>query len=629
MANIMEALRLRNTPTKSGFDLGRSIKFTAKVGEATPVGPAVVLFPNNTREFGIKSFTRTVNINTAAFARLRENYDFYFVPFEVLWKQFDSVIVQMKNNSQHSFGLLASDNQTLSLELPYFTCESFVKYLKRLIASDYDINSLGFKRSVCTIRLMSYLGYPDFSPYLQDDFTWEKYPMPNKMLSPFPLLAYQKVYADHIRYSQWENSAPNTFNIDFIKGTNDLELNIDSDEFVKDINFFDLRYFNYNKDLFMGLLPNTQYGDSAIVSLSGDSSVSSIISTGKSILFGANGSGAVKDPTPVNISNLATFDDPGYLNAVNAQVGTNNMTLNFGKAGSAVDSLSISSGSAGNSFSILALRQAEALQRWKEVSQSVDQDYKSQIEAHFGISVSDYLSHKSTWLKGFYGDLSINSVVNQNLTADNGADIKAYGTIGTNGNFTFESKDRYGIVLCLYHVSPIFDYTCGVVDPSTTLTHATDFPLPEFDRIGMESVGNHDLFLMPYSPTAQKVPGFPLLLNEVWKNYFTLGYAPRYIRWKTTLDIALGGFADKEKSWVLPFDYNALAEAFSTYQSSNPPQEIVRDYMISDNFRIDPHVVDTIFAVEAQDGYDSDHFRVNCFMSGSTTLPLDYNGLPY
>lgn len=590
MANIMSQLQLRNTPTKSGFDLGRSIKFTAKVGEATPVGPAIVMFPDNTRELGINSFTRTVNINTAASARLRENYDFYFVPFEVLWKQFDTVIVQMKNNSQHSFGLLASDNQTLSLELPYFTCESFVKYLKRLIASDYDINCHGFKRSVCTIRLMSYLGYPDFSAYLQEDFTWEKYPMPNKMLSPFPLLAYQKVYSDHIRFSQWERSAPNTFNLDFIKGTNDLELNIDNDEFVKDLNFFDLRYFNYNKDLLMGLLPNTQFGDESLVNIN------------TSYIVGSDASG---------------FAAPILLNPK-------------GDILSGKTDLEVSKNVTQEStFSILALRQAEALQRWKEVSQSVDEDYQSQIQAHFGISVSDYLAHKSTWLKGYYGDLSINTVVNQNLTEANGADLKAYGTIGTSGNFTFQSKDRYGLILCLYHVSPIFDYTCGLVDPSTTITHATDFPLPEFDRIGMESVGNQDLVLMPYdvSDSSNDVPGYPEKLNFIFDTYKTLGYAPRYIRWKTTFDIALGGFTKNEESWILPFNYTALRDMFRTYTYIDTVES--KNWLTPNSFRIDPHIVDTIFSVKAQDGYDSDHFRVFCYMTGSTTLPLDYNGLPY
>ena len=45
------------------------------------------------------------------------------------------------------------------------------------------------------------------------------------------------------------------------------------------------------------------------------------------------------------------------------------------------------------SFSILALRQAEALQKWKEITQSVDTNYRDQIKAHFGINTPANMSH--------------------------------------------------------------------------------------------------------------------------------------------------------------------------------------------------------------------------------------------
>ena len=38
-------------------------------------------------------------------------------------------------------------------------------------------------------------------------------------------------------------------------------------------------------------------------------------------------------------------------------------------------------------FTVLALRQAEALQRWKEISQSGDSDYREQIRKHFGVKL--------------------------------------------------------------------------------------------------------------------------------------------------------------------------------------------------------------------------------------------------
>ena len=624
MANIMQQLQLKNKPTKSGFDLSRAIKFTAKVGEATPVGPVKYVIPNSTKKLGIKSFTRTVNVNTAAFARMREYYDFYFVPFELLWNKFDSVITQMKENVQHASGILYSDNEVLSLDMPYFTCESYVSYLKKLKGSVYDKNNFGASRAFNSVRLMSYLGYPDFSPYLQDDFTWEKYPMPNKMLSPFPLLAYQKVYADHIRYSQWEKSNPSTFNLDYIKGTNDLELDITNDVFMRSYNFFDLRYFNYNKDLFFGLLPNVQYGDSSLVTATSSYSSSGSLTLKDFLMTGKPEDHEIDNSFKAN-SELFFLENAGDDKGVGGYTTNEHYQralFTIHNAGSfAVNGIN-------STFSILALRQAEALQRWKEVSQSVDKDYKSQIEAHFGVSVSDYLSHKSTWLNGIYNSLDINAVVNSNLTGDNGADIKGIGTVNNNGSFIFENKDRYGIVICLYHVSPMFDYACGNTDPSVYVTHPTDFPIPEFDRIGMEPVYSHDMCLIPYNASNpnESVPGYVQGVNTIAKPNKIIGYAPRYIKWKTSVDLALGAFTNTEKSWIIPLDLKQLMDALVVSQGM---VSVTSFDFTADTFRINPHSVDYIFKAAASDSYDTDHFRVNCEYYDNCVLPLDYNGLPY
>nr|WEW54464.1 MAG: major capsid protein [Microvirus Sku15] len=594
MANIMQELRLRNKPKRSGFDLTKSIKMTAKVGEATPCGMWFTI-PDDNHNFQLSSLTRTVNVNTAAFARMREYYDYYFVPFEVLWSNWGSVITQMKDNVQHAMGLYYDDNETLSLNLPYITCESVARYITKLSGSlTKNYNFFQFKRSLLTVKLLSYLGYPDFSPYLDPKITWDNQPMAlNRRLSVFPLLAYQKIYFDHIRFQQWEKANPSCYNIDYIKGTDDLEINILDDKFMNDYNFLDMRYFNYNKDLYFGLLPSPQFGDSSTVNVNSFSSPYS---------FNVS-SGSVSDGQVVKISKSG---DDYFLKTDTGYFSPLHLT------------------SPDNGFSILQLRQAEALQRWKEVSQSIDMDYKSQIEAHFGISVSDYLGHKSTWLNGFYGSLDIHPVVNQNLTADNGADLKGYGTIGTNGGFSFNSKDRYGIIMCLYHVTPIFDYCCGNTDPMCYVSHATDFPLPEFDQIGMEAVYSGDLCNFSADDEGERGQVY------TWAKKDTLlGYAPRYIRWKTDIDVALGGFANKEKSWVLPFDWKALSDAISPNVRPDLPKPPLGDGLTYHFFKINPRVVDTVFSVSAQDGYDSDHFRVSMTHTHSVTRSLDYNGIPY
>ena len=48
-------------------------------------------------------------------------------------------------------------------------------------------------------------------------------------------------------------------------------------------------------------------------------------------------------------------------------------------------------------FSVLALRQAEALQKWKEITQSVDTNYRDQIKAHFGVNVPQSESHMAKY----------------------------------------------------------------------------------------------------------------------------------------------------------------------------------------------------------------------------------------
>ena len=70
------------------------------------------------------------------------------------------------------------------------------------------------------------------------------------------------------------------------------------------------------------------------------------------------------------------------------------------------------------SFSILALRQAEALQKWKEITQSVDTNYRDQIKAHFGINTPASMSHMAQYIGGVARNLYIFEVVNNNLYED-------------------------------------------------------------------------------------------------------------------------------------------------------------------------------------------------------------------
>lgn len=608
MGNIMNLTAVRNKPSRNGFDLSQKINFTAKVGELMPVWWTPVL-PVDSLRVKVNNFIRTQSLNSAAFARMRGYFDFYFVPFSQMWQHFNTAVTQMNTNLQYASGPVISDNKALSGQLPYFTCEQVAKYI---ISLGQKKNAFGFFRSTMTCRLLEYLGYGNFYPYDPNGsqkWTWEEHPMLNNLaLSPFPLMAYQKIYADYNRYTQWERTNPSTFNMNYITGNGDLNLDLMVSGFTDTFNFLDLRYSNWQKDLFHGVLPVAQYGEAEVVPVTAVANDFNILSDGAFQFTSSNGvTTEIADGT-----NLQS----GYNNGKEFNVKA---TLS-GSPGSYADlvyrrglkldgSASVSAG-----LSILALRRAEASQKWKEVSLASEEDYPAQIGAHWGEKPSDFLSGMCRYLGGITSNLDINTITNTNLADDNAALQRATGTFNAAGGIKFDSAGQYGIVMCVFRALPILDYTTTGVHFGCTLTDVTDFPIPEFDRIGMESV-----------PVCRALnPALENKLSPPIKADAYFGYAPRYIDWKTAIDVSRGEFTNTLESFVMKFNDDDLFAADSVEYPDNPNVE--SDSVKAGFFKVNPHTVDTLFAVDAD---VADHLLCSTYFDVKVVRSLDTNGLPY
>ena len=94
-------------------------------------------------------------------------------------------------------------------------------------------NMFGFYRSDLSWKLLSYLGYGNmlysapssgnrwWSTSLTNAGASSNYSqlyIQNNYVNVFPLLAYQKIYQDFFRWSQWENSNPSSYNVDYFTG---------------------------------------------------------------------------------------------------------------------------------------------------------------------------------------------------------------------------------------------------------------------------------------------------------------------------------------------------------------------------------------------------------------------------
>lgn len=551
----MSLKSLRNKPSRNGFDLSFKKNFTAKAGELLPVMVKEVL-PGDSFKINLKSFTRTQPINTAAFARIREYYDFYFVPYDLLWNKANTVLTQMYDNPQHSVSMNPTDNFVLSGTMPSITASGLAKYLVNVNDSGEELNYFGYNRALCSAKLMEYLGYGNFYRYAKgDQFTWNEHPLLNNLnFNIFGFLAYQKIYSDYYRDSQWERIAPSTFNVDFMDGSgnNSIEPYLDGDsssDIITNYNLFDLRYCNWQKDLFHGLVPHQQYGESAVV----------------------------------QTSNVESGNPTG--------------------------------------FTILALRQAEFLQKWREITQSGNKDYKDQIEKHWGVSAGDALSEMCTYLGGISSSLDINEVVNSNITGDNAADIAGKGTGVSNGYINFNAGAKYGVIMCIYHCLPLLDYTADLLESAFTKVNAIDYAIPEFDRVGMEAV-----------PFAKMINP---LKNEGGLNFtafasMIMGYAPRYIDYKTSVDSSIGGFRDTLKNWVISYGNTSICNQLSTLKGpALPGPEPSVAPMNYTFFKVNPDCLNPLFAVAVDSEISTDNFLCSSFFDVKVVRNLDTDGLPY
>lgn len=615
MASYTGMSDLQNHPHRSGFDIGRKNAFTAKVGELLPVYWDISM-PGDKYKLNIEYFTRTQPVETSAYTRLREYFDFYAVPLRLLWKSAPSVLTQMQDINQVQ-ALSFTQNLSLGTYLPSLSLSALSSAMYYL-AGNTSIpgqpkaltNCFGFYRSDLCYKLLSYLGYGNF---VKEDSTsrwWstslthaassnytQRY-IQNNTVNIFPLLAYQKIYQDFFRWSQWELANPSSYNVDYFTGVQPSLVDhlpaMDSNYWKSDT-MFDLKYCNWNKDMLMGVLPNSQFGDVAVIDTDFSGSGAS------NVVLGHDGKESIVGIyTAVNASNT-----PLSLSALQASASN---TIPVGSR------LRVDLSSLQSQFSVLALRQAEALQRWKEISQSGDSDYREQIRKHFGVKLPQALSNMCTYIGGLSRNLDISEVVNNNLAAEGDTAVIAGKGVGAgNGSFTY-TTDEHCVVMCIYHAVPLLDYVLTGQDGQLLVTDAESLPIPEFDNIGMEVLPMSQIF---NSPKASIV------------NLFNAGYNPRYFNWKTKLDVINGAFTTTLASWVSPVTASLLSGWFGSGYSEgdvNPDNRVILNYKF---FKVNPSVLDPIFGVAADSTWDTDQLLVNSYIGCYVARNLSRDGVPY
>lgn len=567
---------------RSSFDLSSKKLFTAKVGEILPVYWQIAI-PGTKYRISSDWFTRTVPVNTAAYTRIKEYYDFYAVPLRLISRALPQAFTQM---SDYMTSAASNNENTPQLtQVPYVTQSLLNTYLQTANANDQTNtrDDAGLPLVYGSCKLLDMLGYGSMiassnagkasitKKYLGlDNLSDGVNPLvyeSSQTVNALPFLAYQKVYFDFFSNSQWEKHLAYAYNVDYWTGSSSIALSTD---------MLKLRYVNYPKDYFMGILPNSQYGSVAVLPSFNQSLASRriipLLSRSGSDYLRASGNNtnevsmtsSVKDPVPLGIN---------------------------------------------SDLSALSIRATEYLQRWKEVAQFSSKDYSDQMAARFGIKAPEYMGNHAHFIGGWSSVININEVVNTNLDTDESqASIAGKGVSSNSGHtLTYDCGAEHQVIICVYHAVPLLDWDLTGQAPQLTVTSISDFPEPAFDQLGMQVVPALNL---------QNNPG----LSVFKSGSSALGYNLRYWQWKSNIDTVHAGFrkGTAYQSWAAPLNgYQVLTGSGAwSYQS----------------MKVRPQQLNSIFVPQVDATNCSvafDQLLCNVNFQVYAVQNLDRNGLPY
>lgn len=571
--------RARISTHRSSFDLSSKKLFTAKVGEILPCYWQIAI-PGNKYRISSDWFTRTVPVNTAAYTRLKEYYDFYAVPLRLISRALPQAFTQMTDYMTSAAS--STENTSALTSVPNVTQSLLNLFLQTANAGDQPNvrDDAGLPIVYGSCKLLDMLGYGSMiassntgkaaitKKYLGVDTLGDAdNPLvyqTSQTVNALPLLAYQKIYYDFYSNSQWEKHKAYAYNVDYWSGTGNIGLVTD---------MVQLRYANYPKDYFMGMLPSSQYGSVAVLpgTLSPNDNSSRVYAF-------TSGTGSVGSILNSPSSTAVTTN--------NTSAATRYATLN-------------------SDLSALSIRATEYLQRWKEVVQFSSKDYSDQMAAQFGIKAPEYMGNHCHYIGGWSSVININEVVNTNLDTDSSqASIAGKGVSSKSGHvLTYDCGAEHQVIMCVYHAVPMLDWNLTGQAPQLTVTSVSDFPQPAFDQLGM-----------------QAVPALNLQNNPGRNVSGSLGYNLRYWQWKSNIDTVHAGFraGAAYQSWAAPLDgWQVLTSSGAwSYQS----------------MKVRPQQLNSIFVPQVDAANCSvafDQLLCNVNFQVYAVQNLDRNGLPY
>lgn len=580
--NVFDLNVARAHLDRNAFDLSHNDVFSCAPGMLLPISTTEVL-PNEHYEINPQIFLRTMPLNSAAFVRMRQHIEFFFVPMRVLCRQFNQFVVGTKYPISGIDSLNAFDGS-----LPKVTLRDLRLALDKITQSDLLLDGMGSSIRLQAIRLLDLLGYG-----VCNDASFASSVLPaGYSVSVFRLAAYQKIYSDYYRNPYYEGVDVSSFNLDSYFNKS-LGSSVVDKKVIRSL--CTLRYRNWAKDYFTSVQP--QFQGAPFVTRSVDMSSFNLqsyfnsgvttISPGVSYAQLGGVSSSTVDSSASKVSTLMFDDD----SATAQDLSRLSLPVHNIRAAFALDKL-------------LRLQQ-----------QSGNGSYGEQIRNRFG-AANVHDDWKAQYLGGSSAPISISEVIttaNTSSTVGDGltGDIYGKGSSVNDGRIVYDSRE-HGIIMGIFSVTPEADYNATGIDSHNLKLSFEQFFQPEFDRLGKQPLNTFQLSLTK-----------PIDFSGTSWSDLVIGYQNRYMEYKTGIDKVHGEFCTggSLSAWSAPRNTGLVLS--NTQVSSSIPE--INIYSL----KVSPKILNSICSV-AFDGakLDTDPIIVDAHIGIKAIRPMSVSGEP-
>lgn len=560
---------------RNAFDLSQTHKFSAPLGALLPI-LSLNVKANDYVKISTTDFMRCMPMNSSAFIDAKGCYEFFYVPYAQLWHPFDQFITSMKDYRSSSYS--SQFGASTPTSLPYFSFQS--EYADTL-ADDSHFDSLrdefGIPLNFGIQRLFDLFG---FGTWWKSDGSRNASSVPNYRLNVFRALAYQKIYQDFYRNTQYEPFDVKSYNID------DVVSSINPSRSMEVM--FRLHYRNYGVDLLTNVRP------SALLSSAPISALNAL--------------------QPRNYQ-ATEVSHPDIKLQEGFPTGNGNVqdVVLFGN-----NSPSTSSLGEGTPINVSSLRAAFAYDKLLQTMGRAGKTYHEQMKAIYGVDAPVGRDHLVTYIGGFNSPYEFSD--QNNMTGNNSAQSSPYskeylgqsvgkGTAGSTGNIKFKVPEP-GIIMCIYSVIPSNCYDNYRVDAFNLKFTRNDFYMPFYDHLGLQPLYRGQINAWTTSSWSDSNDS----LTEI------LGWQPRYSEYKTAIDLNHGQFLQDG-----PLSYYTSSRARGM-------EDAEHDYLANGlrikDFKVNPFLFDSIFAVRYNGKQTTDPFYGQVHFNIVAVRDMDIASVP-